>query len=131
MLSQEDIKEHFKLTKIRIVFKLIKNNISLSPPSGHFAKKILTHLKNGFKLNNRMLQMVSRVGNIQDHKQEQLRMQKEHLTQAKKQMENNDLQYMHPDQVQKYQGKKSACSTKSAHSLIVTIKEECVLPLVI
>ena len=51
-----------------------------------------------------MLQMVSRTGNIQDHKQEQLRMQKEHLEQSKKQMENTDLQYMHPDQVQKYQG---------------------------
>ena len=48
--------------------------------------------------------MVSRTGNIQDHKQEQLEMQKNHLEQNKKQMENTDLQYMHPDQVKKYQG---------------------------
>jgi len=67
-------------------------------------KKFNNHFENVSKLNNRMLQMVSRTGNIQDHKQEQLRMQKEHLEQSKKQMENTDLQYMHPDQVQKYQG---------------------------
>ena len=65
---------------------------------------ITTHFENASKLNDRMLQMVSRVGNIQDHKQEQLRMQKEHLEQNKKQMQNTDLQYMHPDQVKKYQG---------------------------
>ena len=72
-----------------------------------------------------MLQMVSRTGNIQDHKQEQLRMQKEHLEQSKKQMENTDLQYMHPDQVQKYQGnvlhlacdKDSSCTTLLFHIL--------------
>jgi hypothetical protein len=72
-----------------------------------------------------MLQMVSRTGNIQDHKQEQLRMQKEHLEQSKKQMENTDLQYMHPDQVQKYQGnvlhlacdKRVQCTTLLFHIL--------------
>ena len=76
----------------------------ITPPSGQYIRNLKNHFENVSKLNNRMLQMVSRTGNIQDHKQEQLRMQKEHLEQSKKQMENTDLQYMHPDQVQKYQG---------------------------
>ena len=73
-------------------------------PSDNSYKNLECHFENTSKLNNRMLQMVSRTGNIQHHKQEQLQMQKEHLEQSKKQMENTDLQYMHPDQVQKYQG---------------------------
>ena len=60
--------------------------------------------------------MVSRTGNIQDHKKEQLKMQKNHLEQNKKQMENTDLQNMDPDQVQKYQGKvsDSCCMSHAA-----------------